>query len=63
MSASVTIEIDQQGQAKISVNGVCGASCKELTRPLEQALGSVTADRVTTDMFRPAVQQAQGQHA
>ena len=63
MSDRVTIEIDQQGTAKISVNGVCGAACKELTRPLEQALGVVTSDRVTTDMFRPATQQAQGQRA
>ena len=63
MSERVTIVIDQQGKATISVSGVCGSACKELTRPLEQALGTVADDRVTTDMFRPAAQQTQGQHA
>lgn len=63
MSERITIEIDQQGKATVAVNDLCGPACKELTRPLELALGKVVSDRVNADMFRPAAQQGHGQHA
>lgn len=45
-----TIVIDQDGAPTITVNGVKGKACKDLTRAVEKALGSVTSDQPTQEM-------------
>ena len=45
----VIIEIDVEGNPKISVNGCAGPSCADLTRAIEKALGSVTKDTKTRE--------------
>lgn len=44
------IEIDAQGDTKITVKGVAGPSCKSLTAGIEKALGVVTSDKPTPEM-------------
>jgi hypothetical protein len=39
---TVTVEIDADGNPVVSVKGVAGKSCKDLTAELEKALGKVT---------------------
>lgn len=42
MSEVITVEIDADGNPVVSVKGVKGKSCKDLTADLEKALGKVT---------------------
>lgn len=49
MAEVVTVDIDKLGNPKISVAGVAGSSCTDLTRELERALGSTTSDVKTAD--------------
>lgn len=46
---TVTVEIDRNGNPKISVDGVVGKSCTDLTSGLEKALGAKTSDTKTAD--------------
>jgi hypothetical protein len=47
MGEEITIEIDTAGDAKVSIKGVKGKSCRDITRDIERALGQVTTDTVT----------------
>ena len=47
----VTIDIDEQGNAKLTVNGCPGPSCKNLTAQIEKALGTVTKDAPTKELY------------
>lgn len=42
--------IDTNGESKITVTGVQGEQCKDLTKALERALGGVKSDRPTSEM-------------
>jgi hypothetical protein len=46
----VTIIIDEDGAAEVSVQCVKGKRCQELTAQVERALGSKKADRPTAEM-------------
>lgn len=47
-----TIEIvfDGKGNSEVSVKGVVGPGCKDLTASLEDALGTVVSDEETQEM-------------
>jgi len=47
MSEEIIVEINPQGEVKVSVKGVKGKSCKDLTKNLEAAFGSVTETKKT----------------
>ncbi len=47
----VKLTIAPDGTATISVNGVCGPECKEITRPVEEALGIVESSSTTEEMY------------
>jgi len=49
MSQQVIITVAQDGATEIEVKGVKGRGCKDLTRGLEDSLGLVTADRLTSE--------------
>ena len=51
MAEEIVIEIDQVGAAKLTVNGCAGPSCKALTADIERALGSVSKDTPTKEMY------------
>lgn len=53
--ATITIRISKQGKAEISVNGVKGEGCRELTRRyVERAGGTVESDTPTAEMYETA---------
>ncbi len=51
MAEEITITIATNGDTKVSVKGVKGRSCKDLTREFEQALGSTVTDVDTKEAY------------
>jgi hypothetical protein len=49
MSEEILVTFDAEGNPSVTVKGVKGKSCKELTAALEKALGSVTEDKHTPE--------------
>lgn len=58
MNEQVTITINPDASVKIAVNGMAGGGCKALTAGLEKALGTVTSDKPTIEMYQTATQSA-----
>ena len=56
------IYIGRDGKATIGVNGAKGTQCKDITKAYEAALGNVTSDTPTAEMFTE-VPSAARQHA
>jgi hypothetical protein len=52
MAPIIEVVIDEDGNAQVSVQGVCGPGCQELTKDLEQALGVTTASKKTPEFFQ-----------
>lgn len=52
MAQVIEVIIDEDGIAQVSVQGVCGPGCKELTKDLEQALGITTDSKKTAEYFQ-----------
>lgn len=46
----VIVEIDENAAVTVSVRGVKGKRCKEVTAALEKALGDVTGGKPTSEM-------------
>ncbi len=46
----ITIEIDQEGNSRVAVEGCPGPACKELTEELETLLGETVSDTPTREM-------------
>jgi hypothetical protein len=59
---TITIEINEQGESKIAVNGVAGPSCNDVTKPFQEALGQTERDTITSDYYKKAVAK-EGQRA
>lgn len=53
---TITIDIDDSGNAQVEAAGVNGASCKDLTRAVEAAIGHVTADQKKPEFYQPQSQ-------
>jgi Protein of unknown function (DUF2997) len=49
------------GTVQVTANGIPGAACKDATAPYEKAMGQVTDDRPTHELF--AQQTSTGQIA
>ena len=58
---TIEIVIDQRGEARLQTRGFAGASCRDASRLLEQALGEVKSDTPTAEMYQqqPAEEQRQ----
>lgn len=56
--AQVKITISKEGDVSIAVNGVAGESCKDLTKNIERAIGTVTSDIPTKEMHDTEVNNA-----
>ncbi|MEI8195293.1 MAG: DUF2997 domain-containing protein [Phycisphaerae bacterium] len=54
MTKIIEILIDRQGQTKIQTRGFSGASCKDASRQLEQALGQAQSEEQTAEYYQPA---------
>lgn len=46
----VEVRIDENGEIEVSVKGISGSKCKDITRPIEMALGSKIKDVETEEM-------------
>ncbi len=46
----VNVVIDENGNIEVSAKGISGAKCKDITRPIELALGSKIKDVDTEEM-------------
>lgn len=55
---TVIVNIDADGEVKVSAQGVAGPGCHALTRAIEQALGATTADQKKPEFYQ---QQTAGQ--
>jgi hypothetical protein len=52
---------DDETPTTVAVKGVKGTSCKALTKPLEQALGTVVNDKPTAEMTESPLKQKEQQ--
>lgn len=50
MQPTMTIEISPDGSVSVKVGCVKGAACKEVSRKIEQALGTVVKDQPTAEI-------------
>jgi hypothetical protein len=53
----ITVTVDQDGQATVTVSGIDGPACQAATETLEQALGAVRSRERTPDYYRACQQQ------
>lgn len=51
------------GRVKEKVTGVVGASCEEVTRKIEEQLGTVVSHEKTSEFFQQVVHQSSGVEA
>jgi Protein of unknown function (DUF2997) len=47
-----TVEITPAGEITITVKGIRGRKCTDLTRQLERALGKTTGSKATPEMYQ-----------
>ena len=51
------VVIKPTGQVLVSAEGVVGSRCQQVTAGMEAALGAVTADTPTEEMYQTAVHE------
>lgn len=49
---AVEIIIDNDGTPTLTVLGVAGRACQDVTADIEKALGATVSDKPTADMFK-----------
>lgn len=54
----IDVYVQPDGTVKVEVRGVKGRKCLDLTKGLEEALGGQIVERVHTDEYNEAEQQA-----
>jgi hypothetical protein len=59
MSKIIALISKKSGKVQLSVEGVAGESCKELTRPLEEGLGMKEPQRELKAEFYQQTEQQQ----
>jgi hypothetical protein len=58
MSERIIIRIDPSGNPTIKVEGHPGPGCKDITKAVEKALGTVVSDKTTNEYSLPAQAEA-----
>ena len=56
MNRTIEIVIDPTGTARLQTKGFAGPSCRDASKLLEQALGTVESDVSTAEMYQAATQ-------
>ncbi len=51
---TIVLTISPTGETKLETRGYAGESCREASRWLEQALGQVTGDEPTAELYQTA---------
>lgn len=54
MAHTITVIIDKTGNTTFEVKGVKGASCEEITKTFEEAMGKVTSRKETSEYHENA---------
>ena len=49
---TIQIIVNVKGETTVLTQGFAGSSCRDATRLLEQALGTVQSDTATTEMYQ-----------
>ncbi|HBJ38588.1 MAG TPA: hypothetical protein DDZ51_28325 [Planctomycetaceae bacterium] len=49
---TIDVIVAPDGSSRIQTNGFTGSQCKEASRFLEQALGTVQSEQLTADFYR-----------
>lgn len=52
MNQQIEVTVSTSGEVEVSVKGVCGTGCKDLTKQLEHDLGVVASDKATPELFQ-----------
>jgi hypothetical protein len=55
MASTVKIRIKPGGKVEISVQGIKGPTCTDITKLLQKALGETTSEKKTNDFFEEQV--------
>ena len=59
---TIEIIVSPKGETRVQTKGFAGASCREASKFIEQALGQRTDERLTADFHQPqSVEQEQRQ--
>jgi hypothetical protein len=48
----VEVTVDPKGQSKVETHGFTGGECREASRFVEQALGSSTDEKLTSEFYQ-----------
>jgi len=51
----VEIEIDKSGETKIHIKGIKGKSCLEYAKFLEQIIGKIKSQELTSEYYEPGL--------
>lgn len=59
---TIQIIIDPKGQVRLETKGFSGASCRQASKALEQALGLIESDQATSELYQQAACQEAQRH-
>jgi hypothetical protein len=54
MSRRIEIIVSPKGETIVQTKGFAGASCRDASRFIEQALGCLAAEHLTTEFHQPS---------
>lgn len=54
---TITFTIDAKGNVRAETQGYTGAECLTASRPYETAIGQMTSDRATDEMYQQQLTQ------
>ena len=54
---TIEIIVDANGESTVQTQGFVGASCRDASKFIEQALGDTTAEKLTAEFHQTAVTQ------
>ncbi len=52
MSRVIEVIVSTQGQTRVETKGFSGSTCREASRFIEQALGKVAGEQLTSEYYR-----------
>ena len=59
MNRTIEIVVNPKGETVIQTKGFTGSSCRDATKRLEEALGKVTQEQLTTEFHQHTITQRQ----
>ncbi len=62
MKPTIRVIVSPAGETRIETAGFTGESCREATKRLEQALGTKSSERLTSEFYQAAKNQTEQQN-